>query len=426
MLRLVLLTAAALLVSWGLPILHVMLFEGVEFEPASPKKIHLTQVDMTTYAPDGSVRNRVIGAKARLGMKGSNDVDIEPVKAEIYKAGALEATLTGEKGRKLHPAGEGERLEVEGNVLADAAGGRQLMGSVLHYLMKDEQLIAPARATVLTTMGNLSGDRLEARLGLEQVTATGNVVLERWLAPSQPGGQRQKLEVRGRVAFFDLKAQFHRIEGDVVATRPGTRLLCDTLEIHEADERLVAHGSAARPAEANEDSLKILATKLNYKLDDRVLIAQGSNPRPRVVYTDPKGDVQQLDSISVVVDAGEGERWMRGKGACDFRTFTKTARGLAEDVRITSDEVEAFHETGRATFEKNVKAKGQQGKAEAQHGIYYRKSKRVYLSGNATAWELDARGQPTREVRGDRIQYDTTTGNAVVLGGVRGTLNEGL
>lgn len=386
---------------------------AIERTEAPAERIHLQGVEVSSFQPDGTLETRVVGEDAWLEKK-LESLEIRPAKLEVYRQGVLETVLTSKIGRKL-VSEAGDRFEFEGNVVGKGIQGRELYGELVHYDLKSRDFSCPQPATLIATDSRISGQVLQGNMDTRQGTVRGDVRLVYLERPAE-GGPPRPLEITGEQADTDFAARHHRVEGQVHAVQGELDLICRILELFQDQETLIAVGGVrARDAE-----LEITGERLEYRLDLRRALARGN---PRVVQRRPGGEVQVLTALEVV--ASNPGKWMRGKGSVKLVSQVPERGALVTDTTILSDEVEAFYESGRATFKGNVRIESRTSSAQGANAVYYRDSRRVYVNGDAAAWEKDAQGREVHRVQGEHIVHHLDSGESVVLGGVHGYLQEG-
>lgn len=388
---------------------------AVSQEIKEEEKIQLEEVEVSNFDRQGALETRISGKAASLDMKMS-EFEIQPSKVEIFRQGVLESTLTSRVGRRTTPEGGKPRFEFEGNVVGIARDGRQLYGELLFYEIDAEKVTSPQPATVITTQVRLSGDTLEATQAHRRGIFRGNTHIT-YLDHPPAGTPPQVLEMKGDQAEFDLGAKHHRLQGNVEAERATMKLRCKLLDFFQDQESLVAVGEVR----ARDGELEILSEQLEYRLDSQRALARGA---PRVIQTRAAtGEVQELTAREIL--ASSQGKWLRGKGSVRLQTQVVQAGKLVPETDITADEVEAFYESGRATFRGKVTIVSRGSHARGENAVYYRDSRRVYVNGDAEAWEQDPSGAVSRRIRGEHILHYLDTGRSVVLGGVRGVVQDG-
>lgn len=379
--------------------------------------IDLRGVVVDSFDDEGRLETRVTGDGAHVD-KTMRDLEIEPARVEVYEAGARRSTITAKTARKIAKPGESERIEFEGDVRGHAQEGHKIFGEKIHYLAAVKDIVSPAPATVLTTDTRIRGETLRGNVDLQRGIFRGKVQLEH-IPPkvAKPGAPaRAPLKITGDEAEFDLKAKHHRIDGTVRANQGGMTLRSATLDFHQDQESLLAAGDVT----VRDGPLVLTGQFIEYRLDRRRALARGA---PKVIQTAPDGTRQELVAREIL--ASTPGQWIRGKDNVRLVTYLKRRGRMVKDAEIQGDEVEAFYESGRATFKGRVLILSDKASASGKHAVYYRDSRRVYVNGDAVATEKDATGRVARRVRGEHILYNIDTGKSVVLGGVTGSVSEG-
>jgi LPS export ABC transporter protein LptC len=385
---------------------------AISKEEARIEKIHLEKVEVSNFGKDGRLETRVTGKNATLDKKFTR-FEIQPSRVEIFQKGVLESTLTSKIGRKGTSKQGVARFEFEGNVVGRSVDGRQLYGELLYYNIDAEKLISPQPATVVTTQVQISGDTLEATAAHRRGVFRGNTRIH-YLKASERGPP-QPLEMQGDQADFDLETKHHRLQGKVRATQATMRLESKMLDFFQDQESLIAVGEVR----AQDGELEILCEQLEYRLDSQRALARGG---PRVIQTRAEtGAVQELTAREIL--ASTKGKWLRGKGSVHLRSQVKQGGRLVPETDIRSQEVEAFYESGRATFKGDVRIISRTSHARGTNAVYYRDSRKIYVNGDAEAWEQSPTGAVTRRIRGEHILHNLASGRSVVLGGVRGQVS---
>jgi lipopolysaccharide export system protein LptA len=385
-------------------------------EAGEDPRILLTGVEMTSYELDGSQGSQIEGTAARVTMK-LDEIELDQARVTLIRDGETSLVMTGRLARKLEAPEGGDRYEVEGDVRGRSVDGRELFGDLVQYESRTERGVCPLPATITTTTSRIHGNRLEGLPSLERGTAFGNVEIAH--RSEEDDGV---LQVWSDEAAFDLRADHHRAKGHVRVRQGETQLEADFVDafLEPGAKRIEASGERVT---ANDADVKVICSTLSYDVDGERIRARGDQAPP-VAIVEGEGERQELRAATMLISTEPGKRWVLGEGDVHFINTPDGAQP-GDEVIITSERVEAFHDVGRATFEGNVRVEATRGRARSRHGIYYRESRRVYLSGDAEAWENDASGRPARHVQGDRIRYDLDSGRSVVIGGVRGVLDEG-
>lgn len=384
--------------------------------PDIRRRIKLEGVEVHSFDAEGGLETKVTGDEA-LASKQMEELEIRPCRVDVYEAGRWSSTLTSKVGKKLSRPGEPESFEFLGNVQGRSSEGNQIFGEHIQYLVKLKDIVAPAPATVLTTTTRISGETMRGNVDLQRGSFLGNVRLHH--KPSEPvpkGGLSQPLEARSKQMDFDLKVGHHRLEGEVAAVQGDMTLKGDTLDFFRKEQKLLAIGAV----QVIQGAIELEGEQVEYRLDTQRALARGA---PRVVQNPPDGGRQVMRAREILASNQGG--WVRGEGTVHLVTYIKQAGRLVKDAEIHGDKVEAFQESGRATFTGNVRIDSGKATATGRNAVYYRESRRVYVNGDAEAVEKDPRGQVVRRVRGEHILHYLDTGKSVVLGGVRGKVREG-
>lgn len=393
---------------------------AVSAEVERVEEIHLEEVQVTSYTQEGKIETRISGRAAVLDTK-MTGFEITPSRVEIFQEGRLASTVTSRVGRRSTPEGATPRFEFEGNVVGKSEDGRQLFGELLYYEIDQERLTSPQPATLISTQVRLTGDTLEANQSHRRGILRGNAhitYLEKEVPgrPPPEGSKPQVLEIDGDQAEFDLEAQHHRMQGDVVAERGTMKLRSKLLDFFQDKESLIAMGAVR----ARDGELEIQCEQLEYRLQSQRALARGA---PRVIQRRLQtGEVQELTAREIL--ASSPGKWIRGTGSVHLQTQVLAEGRLVPETDITADEVEAFYESGRATFRGNVEIVSRGSHAKGTNAVYYRDSRRVYVNGDAEAWEQSPSGQVSRRIRGEHILHYLDSGRSVVLGGVRGLVQD--
>lgn len=382
--------------------------------PDVSRRIQLEGVEVHSFDAEGGLETKVTGEVAEAS-KQFEELEIRPCKVETYQRGTWRSTLSARVGKKLSRPGQAETFEFLGNVQGVSSEGNKLFGEHIKYLVKLEDIVAPEPATVLTTSTRISGETMRGNVNLQRGSFLGDVRLH--YAPSRAAsGPRHPLEARSKQMEFDLKVGHHRLEGEVAAVQGDMTLKSDTLDFFRDESRLLAVGAVT----VVQSGLELEGEQVEYRLDTERALARGA---PRVVQNPPGGGRQVMRAREILASNKGG--WVRGEGSVHLVTYVEQAGRLVKDAEIDGDTVEAFQESGRATFTGNVRIVSGKATATGRNAVYYRDSRRVYVNGDAEAVEKDPRGVVLRRVRGEHILHYLDTGKSVVLGGVRGQVQEG-
>jgi LPS export ABC transporter protein LptC len=384
--------------------------------PDLRRRIKLEGVEVHSFDADGGLETKVTGDTA-LASKQMEELEITPCRVEMYEDGAWRSTLTAKVGKKLSRPGEPETFEFLGDVKGESSEGNRIFGEQIQYLVKLKDIVAPAPATVVTTTTRISGKTMRGNVDLQRGTFLGEVRLHHKPASSGGAGQlRNPLEARSQQMDFDLKVGHHRLEGEVGAVQGDMTLKSDTLDFFREEQKLLAVGAV----EVVQGALELEGEQVEYRMDTERALARGA---PRVVQNPLDGGRQVMRAREILASNKGG--WVRGEGTVNLVTYVRQGGRLVKDAEIHGDKVEAFQESGRATFTGNVRIDSGKATARGRNAVYYRDSRRVYVNGDAEAVEKDARGAVLRRVRGEHILHYLDTGKSVVLGGVRGQVQEG-
>ena len=384
--------------------------------PDVSRRIKLDGVEVHSFDAEGGLETKVTGDVAHASKK-MEELEIVPCKVEMFDKGTWRSTLTARTGKKVTRPGQPEIFEFLGNVQGHSADGNKIFGEHLQYLVKLKDIVGPAPSTVLTTSTRISGNTMRGNVDLQRGTFLGDVQLHHKPEPgTTPGGPRHPLNARSKQLDFDLKTGHHRLEGEVGAMQGDMTLKSDTLDFYRKEQKLLAVGAV----EVVQGAIELEGEQVEYRLDTQRALARGA---PRVVQNPPDGGRQVMRAREILASNPGG--WVRGEGTVHLVTYIKQAGRLVKDAEIFGDKVEAFQESGRATFTGNVRIDSGKATATGRNAVYYRDSRRVYVNGDAEAVEKDPRGEVLRRVRGEHILHYLDTGKSVVLGGVRGQVQEG-
>ncbi len=411
MARLAVLLLVTLVAWWALPEVQDILQQPLMANPVAPQRIRMEDIVMTSYRRDGAPAQRLHGKRARIDLKFENaEVDL-PV-LEILEGGSVDARITAREGRKTRLEGGATRYELEHEVEGETVDGKRLTGSLVHYLLKEEKIVCPRPATLRTTDTELSALILEMEPGFDRGTALEDVRIVRRGEPETPGGPPTRLEAQSQEARFDFGRRSHLLLGGAQARQQKMELTAQQILLEEETQRVKATGEAM----AVDGDLEIRAEILAY--DAKARVAEASGPRrPSAVQRRPGAADQTITAARLKGILGaQGNRHVVATGGVVFAS--------GDGTTIRSREATAFHSDGRTHFQGDVMIESANGRATGDQAVYYRETRRAYLTGRAEAWEPGPGNTKKRHVTGERIQYHAETGSAVVLGGVQGTLRE--
>lgn len=408
---LVLLLVLAVLAS--MPRVHLMVAGPRRSDPIQPQKIHMTGVRVTGYRADGSVANTLAGDRARMGIK-SEDIDLFPARAEILRDGAIKAWLTAQVGRRRAGPDGRTLLEFEGNVLGRSDDQRELKGQIVVYDQKDEKIRSSQPVTLTSTRTRIEGDSLEAHSSFEYGKLVGKVSIDHQGEPRPGESAPAPLKAKGDEADFDFKSGKHELRGRVQVVQGSMRQTSSRVQFLEGERRLVSSGKV----DAADGEIGVRCDLLTYGFDSRQSRALG-NPSVRQTHAD-SGEVQEMVAEDILADGIK--KSAKGKGKVKVTTWVKKGRALVQDATITADEAETWFDAGRATFKGHVEIRTEKGVSKGEHAVYYKGSRKAYVSGEAEAWEVGARGERVNHIRSEQILYEVESGRATALKGVQGFL----
>lgn len=258
------------------------------------------------------------------------------------------------------------------------------------------------------------------RAGRGGVAALGAVLLFLLAAkglPAQPapagGGELPIRILSADVMPLTKGAELFHLSGNVRVKKDETLLETDRMSYDRRTDTLTAEGTVRLV----DPSFEISCRHLVFRVREDEGTAWGD---PRVVqrmqgaegrkggWVDLRASQVKFFTLEKRIGAFERvvvEQWDGGERP-------------ALAVRIRCRSMEALMENRRSVFKGGVELETPEMGARGERVFYHQLERKIYVVGNASAWNFDPRGAPINVITGNKIVHFLDEKRSVVLGGV--------
>jgi LPS export ABC transporter protein LptC len=357
--------------------------------------------------------------RTATSFKSSSDLVLEPADCLLLRDHGKNVQITAARGHKVVTRGQPDRLEFTGAVNVDSEG-RKLISEKLVYWPHSRLLESAAPVQIITTGSVVSAQHLKTQTDLKTGTLDGKVEIT-----SLGDGGRRSLDVpvlvRGRKADFDLSRGIYDVTGDAWAKKADQEVRSDKMAFNRGRNTLTAIGNAV----ATRPDLTVTAGRLEYWVDREAGLAiDGPKAVQRTPRTTNEGESKtELTAKQLEMDFKRSI--LEGKEDVHLQRDVMYEGDWDKDYEIKAKFVTSLYAQGRSTFRDDVKIDATQVGATGQRAIFYQKTGKLYVIGDANAWEYDEDKQKMNPIRGEKILHDLKSGKSQVLGRVEGLMQEG-
>lgn len=396
---------------------------GIVGKPSRHDEIPTDRIEMKDVTieifDEGFRQTSELRGKTATSFKTSSDLVLEPADCLLLRPENRNVHITAARGAKIVVKGQPDRLEFTGAVNVESEG-RKLLSEKLIYWPNTHLLESAAPVQVITTQTNVRAEHLKTHTDLKTGTLDGDVQIT-----SLGADARRPLDapvlVRGKRAEFDMQRGIYDVMGNAWAKKADQEVRSDKMAFNRNRNTLTAVGNAV----ASRPDLTVKAGRLEYWIDREAGIATES---PKAVQTTPRTTNEsesRTELIAKVLEMDFKRSILEGKEDVQLERQVMFEGRFERDYKITGRFVTSLYAQGRSTFRDDVKIDATQVGATGERAIFYQKTGKLYVIGNANAWEYDEDKQPMNPIKGEKILHDLRTGKSQVLGNVETIQRDG-
>lgn len=427
------LAAVAALLLWAA-------FQNPEVRPTSPEELEalnrivMDKVKIDVYGDDMRLTSTVQGQQS-ITFKNNQDFVVLPVFSRIYRDNGQHIAIRADKLWKRIVRHD-ERMEFSGTVKVESPNQR-MSSEALTFHPKTEFLESEAPVHMITTGTAISAGKLETNIDIQTGSLKEDVQI---VSLGKPGRELdQPLRMKGRLMDFDLVQEIYKLQEDAWVFHDEMEIQGGEIHLFNNAGRVIARKDVravvadppapkGRPRPAVRSAppttgttpppyLTLDCQELTYETLTKKSTAIGS---PKAIhYQRPTGDEgpskHHLSAARLVLEQVKGV--LSGAGSVQVERYVVFERDWEPDFRINGDEFVHYTELGRTNFKGHVKIKTSVLESESDRAIFYRDAARIYIVGDAHAWDIDMDGKRTNHIHGDKIIHNLKTGKSMVLQG---------